>query len=196
MRQSKLNILILARHSGVEETENYSGNWGDIGLASADPKRRQAATHSTTWRGFGRFVCWPRGCVIEVMCRNVRGRENFVRGGHARAGGFHAGFTLNELLVVVLLLTIILVVMPVTLGAKREQARRIKCTSSLKNVGLAYRIFETESEDISNGKAIDGSSNVESEFSAVGWPEAAGLETGDTADLEICVTVLEMHARR
>jgi prepilin-type N-terminal cleavage/methylation domain-containing protein len=55
-------------------------------------------------------------------------------------------FTLLELLAVVVVIVIAAMMIPAMLGI-RAKASRVYCANNLKNVGLAYRIFATDSND-------------------------------------------------
>lgn len=54
-------------------------------------------------------------------------------------------FTLTELLVILCVVVIVIVMIPLFYGA-REKARRINCTSHLKELGLAFRMYSQENK--------------------------------------------------
>lgn len=59
------------------------------------------------------------------------------------------GFTLMELLVVIAIIAIIAALLVPVLGAAKERARRITCTSNLQQVNLGIRLYSDDANDIS-----------------------------------------------
>jgi prepilin-type N-terminal cleavage/methylation domain-containing protein len=64
-----------------------------------------------------------------------------------RAARRRGAFTLIELLVVVAVIAILIAILAPSLGAAREQARRAKCLSNLRQQGIAWFAYFAENKD-------------------------------------------------
>jgi len=58
------------------------------------------------------------------------------------------GFTLIELLVVISIIAVLMSVMMPALGKAREQARKIQCTSQLKDMGTMLELYVTDNDGL------------------------------------------------
>src|SRR5688572_7740610 len=67
-----------------------------------------------------------------------------------------AGLSLLELMVLVAVMALIAMVLLPMLGGRHRHAShgRIKCVNNLKNVGLAFRIFATDNNDLFPGQVM------------------------------------------
>jgi hypothetical protein len=70
--------------------------------------------------------------------------------------GGRSGLSLVELMVLVAVMALIAMVLLPLLGGRhgRAPAGRIKCVNNLKNVGLAFRIFATDNNDLFPGQVM------------------------------------------
>ncbi len=78
-----------------------------------------------------------RSCRSGALCWWLRGRW----GGSSRSS---RGFTLIELLVVISIIAVLISILLPALGASRENARRLKCLTNLKGIGMGLNIYMME----------------------------------------------------
>src|SRR5580693_6037690 len=75
---------------------------------------------------------------INCNCKSARVTIHYGR---------RAGFTLIELLVVIAIIAILAAMLLPALAAAKRKAQKINCTNNLKQVGLAFRIWEGDNGD-------------------------------------------------
>src|SRR5688572_31790782 len=71
-----------------------------------------------------------------------------------KIGSGRAGLSLLELMVLVGVMALLAMIFLPYLARSNRPAARIKCVNNLKNVGLAFRIFATDNNDLFPGQVM------------------------------------------
>lgn len=111
--------------------------------------------------------------VLRRSQKAVRDRDVLVRAEAARRGRRSRGFTLIELLVVISVIAMLLaIVLPALQHAKRS-ARRTACASNLKQIGVAFRSYANDNDDL-----LPVANNLPSQIGGIAISEALATEVG------------------
>ena len=78
----------------------------------------------------------------------------FREGAPVQTRDGHTGFTLIELLVVIGIIAVLAAVLLPALGRARESSRRAVCANNLRQFGLIFKMYASESEGGLDGDGL------------------------------------------
>lgn len=112
-------------------------------------------------------------------------------------------FTLIELLVVISIISILISILLPALASARSQAKVMQCASQMKQLGIAYAIYETDEK-----KPCYGSSNIAGGDSSRGWfkdRKDGGIRdiinpgvkvAADISDVLYCPAIIDLDTKK
>src|SRR5437868_15355734 len=101
---------------------------------------------------------------------------------------FHRrGFTLIELLVVIAIVALLAALLLPALARAKEQARRIKCVSNVKQVSLAIKLFALEEDGYYPWHIVPGEGGTYGTLAGDSWRDFLAVSNQlDTPKLLVC----------
>jgi len=97
------------------------------------------------------------------------------------------GFTLIELLVVIAIIAILAALLLPSLSQAKEKAKRVKCISNLKQIGLAFRLFALDHEGYYPWHTLPSEDGTFGPDAAFGWKNfMAAAKELDTPKIIVC----------
>jgi prepilin-type N-terminal cleavage/methylation domain-containing protein len=102
-------------------------------------------------------------------------------------GSHRRGFTLIELLVVIAIVALLAGLLLPALARAKEQARRIKCVSNLKQVALGVKLFALEQEGVYPWHILPSEGGTYGPFAGEAWRNFLSVSNElDTPKILVC----------